>query len=99
MAQDMILSHRAKFQLIINFFQVKAISTRQVTSTSPVFTRKNTFEKELSSGNAHMLTEQIIKFELRVPGLTGRTCAPITGYFEDKAEIFEAIFERIIIYF
>ena len=26
-AQDMVLSHRAKFQLIINFFQVKAIST------------------------------------------------------------------------
>ena len=26
-AQDVVLSHRAKFQLIINFFQVKAIST------------------------------------------------------------------------
>ena len=26
-AQDMVLSHRAKFQLIINFFRVKAIST------------------------------------------------------------------------
>ena len=27
MAQDMVLSHRAKFQLIINFFREKAIST------------------------------------------------------------------------
>ena len=26
-AQDMVLSHRAKFQLIINFFRVKAIFT------------------------------------------------------------------------
>ena len=26
-AQDMVLSDRAKFQLIINFFRVKAIST------------------------------------------------------------------------
>ena len=26
-AQDMVLSHHAKFQLIINFFRVKAIST------------------------------------------------------------------------
>ena len=26
-AQDMVLSHRAKFQLVINFFRVKAIST------------------------------------------------------------------------
>ena len=26
-AQDMVLSHRAKFQLIINFFRVKAVST------------------------------------------------------------------------
>ena len=26
-AQDMVLSHRAKFKLIINFFRVKAIST------------------------------------------------------------------------
>ena len=26
-AKDMILSHRAKFQFIINFFRVKAIST------------------------------------------------------------------------
>ena len=26
-AQDMVLSHRAKLQLIINFFRVKAIST------------------------------------------------------------------------
>ena len=26
-AQDVVLSHRAKFQLIINFFRVKAIST------------------------------------------------------------------------
>ena len=26
-AQDMVLSYRAKFQLIINFFRVKAIST------------------------------------------------------------------------
>ena len=26
-AQNMVLSHRAKFQLIINFFRVKAIST------------------------------------------------------------------------
>ena len=26
-AQDMVMNHRAKFQLIINFFRVKAIST------------------------------------------------------------------------
>ena len=26
-AQDMVLSHHAKFQLILNFFRVKAIST------------------------------------------------------------------------
>ena len=31
-AQDMVLSHRAKFQLIIKFFRVKAISTRLIKS-------------------------------------------------------------------
>ena len=31
--QDMILSHRAKFQLIINFFWVKAISTELKVKT------------------------------------------------------------------
>ena len=34
-----------------------------------------------------MLIEQIIEFELRGPGLLGRTCTPTTGYFYDKTKI------------
>ena len=34
-----------------------------------------------------MLIEQIIEFELRGQGLSGRTCIPITGYFHDKTKI------------
>ena len=34
-----------------------------------------------------MLIEQIIEFELRGPGPTGRTCTPTTGYFHDKPKI------------
>ena len=29
-----------------------------------------------------MLIERIIEFELRGPGPPGRTCTPITGYFQ-----------------
>ena len=39
-AQDMVLSHCAKFQLIINFFRVKAIST------GLIYTRKNKTKKK-----------------------------------------------------
>ena len=49
----------------------------QVTSTWPVFTRQYTFEKKSAIGE--MLIEQIIEFELRGPGPSGRTCTPITG--------------------
>ena len=28
-----------------------------------------------------MLTEQIIEFQLKGPGPSGRTCSPITGFF------------------
>ena len=34
-----------------------------------------------------MLIEQIIKHQLRGPGLPGRTCTPITGYFHEKTKI------------
>ena len=34
-----------------------------------------------------MLIEQIIELQLKEPGPPGRTCAPITGYFHDKAKI------------
>ena len=34
-----------------------------------------------------MLIEQIIKFELRGPGLPGHTCTSETGYFHDKTKI------------
>ena len=35
-AQDIVLSNRAKFQLIINFFRVKAISTELIPKMSPL---------------------------------------------------------------
>ena len=34
-----------------------------------------------------MLIEQIIKLELRGPGLPGRTCTPTTGYSHEKTKI------------
>ena len=34
-----------------------------------------------------MLTEQIIEFQLRVPGPPGRTCTPTTGKLHDKTKI------------
>ena len=37
-----------------------------------------------------MLIEQIIKFELRGSGSPGRTCAPITRYFQEKIQTFKA---------
>ena len=47
------------------------IFQQQVTSTSPVFTRKYSFEnKKLGE----MLIEQIIEFELRGPGPPNRSC-------------------------
>ena len=36
-----------------------------------------------------MLIEQIIEFELREPGPTGRSCTNKTGYFHDKTKIFK----------
>ena len=45
--------------------------------------QQNTFEKiSYSKGNAQLHIEQI--FELRGPGLSGRTCTPTTGCFHDK---------------
>ena len=37
-----------------------------------------------------MLTEQIIEFELRGPGLSSRTCTPKPGYFHDRTKISKA---------
>ena len=34
-----------------------------------------------------MVVEQIIEFELRGRGLSGRTCTPITGNFHHKTKI------------
>ena len=34
-----------------------------------------------------MLIQQIIEFELKGPGLSGRTCTSITAYFHDKTKI------------
>ena len=34
-----------------------------------------------------MLIERIVELQLRGPGLPGRTCTPITGYFHDKTKI------------
>ena len=34
-----------------------------------------------------MLLEQLVEFELRVPGLFDRTCTPTTGYFYVKTKI------------
>ena len=39
-----------------------------------------------------MLIEQNIEFKLRGPGPRSRTCAPITGYFYEKTEIFRVNF-------
>ena len=39
-----------------------------------------------------MLIEQIIKFEVRKPGPPGRTCTPITDYFNDKTKIYKENF-------
>ena len=36
-----------------------------------------------------MLIKQIIKFELRRPGPPNRTWTPITGYFNDKTELYK----------
>ena len=54
--------------------------------TSPVFTQKNTFEKNLAR---EVLIEQIIEFELRSPGPPGRTCTSTTGKFHEKTKISE----------
>ena len=35
-----------------------------------------------------MLIEQIVEYESRGSGPSGRTCIPITGYFHDKSKIF-----------
>ena len=67
------------YQLNINYN-----SPPPPASTSPAFTRQNTFEKKLAG---EMLTEQIIEFELRGPGPPCRTCTPTTGYFRDKTKI------------
>ena len=45
-----------------------------------------------------MLIELTIELQLRGPGSTGRTCTPITGYFQDKTKISKKIFKWIIIY-
>ena len=34
-----------------------------------------------------MLIKQIIELQLRGPGLCGRTCTSVTGYFHDKTKI------------
>ena len=43
--------------------------------------------KKLARGSAQLLIKQIIEFEIREPGLPGRTCIPRTGYFYDKTKI------------
>ena len=43
------------------------------------------FKKKLAA--REMLIEQIIKFELKGPGLPGRTCTPTTGYSHEKTKI------------
>ena len=58
---------------------------QQFTSTWPIFTRKNTFEKKNGLGNAHWTNH--IEFELRGPGPPGRTCTSTTGYFYEKTKI------------
>ena len=44
-----------------------------------------------------MLTEQIIEFELRGPGLSSRTCTPKPGYFHGRTKISKAN-PRVIIH-
>ena len=60
------------------------IFQNQFTSTSPVFTQQNTFEKKKLG---KFLIEWFIDFQLRGPGPPGRTCTPIPGYFHDKTKI------------
>ena len=36
-----------------------------------------------------MLIEQTTEFQLKRPGLFGRTCTPITGKLHDKAKMFK----------
>ena len=55
-----------------------------ISSTSPVFTQKNTFKK-ITIGEIRF--EQIIEFEWRGPWPPGLTCTPITVYFHDKTKI------------
>ena len=56
----------------------------KISSTLPVFTRKNTFKK-ISRGK--MLIEQIIKVKWRGPGPPRHACTPITAYVHDKTKI------------
>ena len=48
-----------------------------------------------------MLIDQVIEFELREPGPSGRTCAYTTGYFHDmtKQKSLTNIIEWIILLF
>ena len=69
----------------------RAIFQLQFTSTAPVFTRQNTFEKKKAIGE--MLIEQIIELELRGPAPCSRTCTLTTGYFHDKTKILKANFQ------
>ena len=52
------------------------IFQQQFTSTSPVFTRQKSFERNQPKEN--MLIEQIIEFELKGPGPPGRACTSTT---------------------
>ena len=40
-----------------------------------------------------MLIEQIIQFELGIPGPPGHTSTPTTGYFHDKTKILKTNFQ------
>ena len=46
-----------------------------------------------------MLTEQIFEYEVRGPGLRGRTYTSTAGYFHTKTKTLRNIFEWIILLF
>ena len=55
--------------------------------------RQNTGTFEKKNWLGKMLIEQIIEFELRGPGPSGRTCTLTTCYFYDKTKISKSNFQ------
>ena len=69
----MVLSHRAKFQLIINFFRVKAISTGLILLLNKVYQgyRNNAFRLKRVRSAPVNISNRICEFIVKKPVAVG----------------------------